>query len=205
MHTKHCLHVSSVKAIPIKGAQKCIELKQLHLMLKIFVRDAWIFVEDLWSKFLIWNDYARCWQYARDVLFSHSTVHSRFWRGTFGVLLPWSIEKVLQFGSTIVVLYFAVQFLYCYLEVQFLYFILLYNFCTSNLLYNNCTTICCTTFVPPFWSTVFIPLADSTIFVQFLRSAFFLQVLSTITVQLFKFAYFHSFFFRVYRFICRIQ
>ena len=115
---------------------------------------------------------------------SRLQLHSRFWRGTFGVLLPWSTEKVLQFGSTIVVLYFAVQFLYCYLEVQFLYFILLYNFCTSNLLYNYCTTFCCTTFVPPFWSTVFIPLADSTIFVQFLRSAFFLQVLSTIIVQL---------------------
>ena len=40
MHIKHCL--SSAKAIPIQEAQNCIVLMQLHLMLKIFVGDAWL-------------------------------------------------------------------------------------------------------------------------------------------------------------------
>ena len=53
IHIKHCL--SSAKAIPIQEAQKCIVLMQLHLMLKIFVGDAWlapwIFFENFYSEF----------------------------------------------------------------------------------------------------------------------------------------------------------
>ena len=96
---------------------------------------------------------------------------------------------LLLFGSTIFVLYFAVHFLYFEFVVQLLYY---------NL-------ICCTTFVPSFWSTVFIQLADSTIFIQFLRSVFLLPSFKYNYSTAFKFAYFHSFFFRVYCFICRIQ
>ena len=53
MHIKHC--VSSAKAIPIPGTQKWIVLMQQHLMLKIFVGDAWlapqIFFENFCSEF----------------------------------------------------------------------------------------------------------------------------------------------------------
>ena len=40
MHIKHCL--SSAKAIPIQEVQNCFVLMQLHLILKIFVCDAWL-------------------------------------------------------------------------------------------------------------------------------------------------------------------
>ena len=94
---------------------------------------------------------------------------------------------VLLFGSTIFVLYFAVQFFYFEFVVQLLYYNLLYNFCTPVLEYSFYTTgrqynIC-------------------TIFTVSIFSPSLKYNYSTA----FKFAYFHSVFFRVYRFICRIQ
>ena len=54
MHIKH--YSSGAKAIPIKEAQNCIVLMQLHLIQKIFVGDAWlapwIFFENFCSESL---------------------------------------------------------------------------------------------------------------------------------------------------------
>ena len=79
MHTKHCL--SSAKAIPIQEAQRlhCVDAAAsdaenlckgcLDSPVDIF----W------WFLFrILWNDSARRIQYARDILFSHSTVEKEF-------------------------------------------------------------------------------------------------------------------------------
>ena len=53
MHIKY--YLSSAKAIPIQEHKTCIVLMPLHLMLKIFVSDAWlapwIFFENFCSEF----------------------------------------------------------------------------------------------------------------------------------------------------------
>ena len=81
MHTKHCSSSAKARTRQIKKYRHCIVLMYLHLMLKIFVRDAWIAPWIFYLGFLfriLWNDSASREQYARDVLFSHSTVETYF-------------------------------------------------------------------------------------------------------------------------------
>ena len=67
---------------------------QLHLMLKIFVSDAWLapwifFLEFLFQ--ILWNDSARRVQYATHVLFSRSTLEKEFFIRVIEIRCKWEI------------------------------------------------------------------------------------------------------------------